>query len=81
MEFGIFLVRKDSLINNFKRYEKQIYLGQKKAVDKAKYKNNILYLDTKEFKKNKSIPFDQAILEKSNKVNAIKLNIPWSDLG
>ena len=78
---GIFLVRKDSLINNFKRYEKQIYLNCKKAVDKAKYKNNILYLDTKEFKKNKSIPFDQAILEKSKKVNAIKLNIPWSDLG
>ena len=80
MNSGIFLVRKDSLINNFKRYEKQIYLNCKKAVDKAKYKNNILYLDTKEFKKNKSIPFDQQFW-KNLKVNAIKLNIPWSDLG
>ena len=58
------------MINNFKRYEKQIYLNCRKAVDKAKYKNNILYLDTKEFKKNKSIPFDQAILEKSREINA-----------
>ena len=78
---GIFLARKDSLIYNFKKYEKQIYLYCKKAVDKAKYKNNIIYLNIKEFKKNKSIPFDRAILEKSKEINAIKLNIPWSDLG
>ena len=78
---GIFLARKDSLIYNFKKYEKQIYLYCKKAVDKAKYKNNIIYLNIKEFKKNKSIPFDRAILEKSREINAIKLNIPWSDLG
>ena len=78
---GIFLARKDSLINNFKRFEKQIYLNCKKAVHKAKYNNNIFYLNAKEFKKNKSIPFDRAILEKSQEINAIKLNIPWSDLG
>ena len=78
---GIFLARKDSLINNFKRFEKKIYLTCKKAVYKAKYNNNIFYLNAKEFKKNKSIPFDRAILEKSQEINAIKLNIPWSDLG
>tara|TARA_B100000282_G_scaffold296338_1_gene277943 strand:- start:1421 stop:2623 length:1203 start_codon:yes stop_codon:yes gene_type:complete len=78
---GIFLARKDSLINNFKRFEKKIYLNCKKAVHKAKYNNNIFYLNAKEFKKNKSIPFDRAILEKSQEINAIKLNIPWSDLG
>ena len=78
---GIFLARKDSLINNFKRFEKKIYLNCKKAVHKAKYNNNIFFLNTKEFKKNKSIPFDRAILEKSQEINAIKLNIPWSDLG
>ena len=78
---GIFLARKDSLINNFKRFEKKIYLNCKKAVHKAKYNNNIFYLNAKEFKKNKSIPFDRAIFEKSQEINAIKLNIPWSDLG
>ena len=78
---GIFLARKDSLINNFKIFEKKIYLNCKKAVHKAKYNNNIFYLNAKEFKKNKSIPFDRAILEKSQEINAIKLNIPWSDLG
>ena len=78
---GIFLLRKDSLINNFQKFEKKIYLNCRKAVGKAIQSNNIFYLNTKEFKKNKSIPFDRAILEKSKEINAIKLNVSWSDLG
>ena len=31
--------------------------------------------------KNTSKSFDYAILEKTKYINAIKLNIPWSDLG
>ena len=78
---GIFLLRKDSLINNFQKFEKKIYLNCRKAVGKAIQINNIFYLNAKEFKKNKSIPFDRAILEKSKEINAIKLNVSWSDLG
>ena len=33
------------------------------------------------FNKNPSKSFDYAILEKMKDINAIKLNIPWSDLG
>ena len=33
------------------------------------------------FVKNPSKSFDYAILEKTSDINAIKLNIPWSDLG
>jgi len=33
------------------------------------------------FSKSIEKSFDYAILEKSKKINAIKLNIPWSDLG
>ena len=35
----------------------------------------------KAFDKIKAKSFDYAILEKSKKINAIKLEIPWSDLG
>ncbi len=78
---GIFFLRKDSLINNYKKYQSSIYKNCSEAVEKSKKKNHIYYLNKKIFNKNKSISFDYAILEKTKNINAIKLNIPWSDLG
>ena len=78
---GIFFLRKDSLINNFKRYQKNIYYNSLKAVIRSKHKNNTYFLNKKAFDKNNSKSFDYAILEKTKNVNAIKLNIPWSELG
>jgi mannose-1-phosphate guanylyltransferase/mannose-6-phosphate isomerase len=78
---GMFFLRKDSLINNFKKYQKRIYKNSLLAVKKGKYKNNIYYLNKTAFIKNPSKSFDYAILEKTKKINAIKLNIKWSDLG
>ena len=78
---GMFFLRKDSLINNFKKYQKRIYKYSLLAVNKGKYKNNIYYLNKTAFIKNPSKSFDYAILEKTKKINAIKLDIEWSDLG
>ena len=78
---GIFFLRKDSLINNFIKYQNKIYKNSLLAVIKSKRKNNIYYLNKKAFVKNPSKSFDYAILEKTKKINAIKLNIQWSDLG
>ena len=78
---GMFFLKKDSIINNFKRYQKNIYQNCLKAVSKARYKNNTYYLNKKFFDKTPVKSFDYAILEKSKKINAIKLDIPWSDLG
>ena len=78
---GMFFIRKISIINNFKKYQNSIYKRIVEAVSKSKYKNNVYYLNKAAFKKSKAISFDYAILEKSNNINAIKLNIPWSDLG
>jgi mannose-1-phosphate guanylyltransferase/mannose-6-phosphate isomerase len=78
---GMFFLRKDSLINNFKKYQKRIYKNSLLAVKKGKYKNNIYYLNKTAFIKNPSKSFDYAILEKTKKINAIKLDIKWSDLG
>ena len=48
---------------------------------KAKLRSNIYYLNKASFIKASAKSFDYAILEKTKKINAIKLNIPWSDLG
>ncbi len=78
---GMFYLRKDSIINNFKKHQPIIYRNCKKAVIKAKYKSNVYYLNKQSFIKASAKSFDYAILEKTNEINAIKLNIPWSDLG
>ncbi len=78
---GMFFIRKDSVINNFKKYQPIIYRNCANAVKKSKLKNNIYYLNKSSFVKATSKSFDYAILEKKNNINAIKLNIPWSDLG
>jgi len=78
---GMFFLRKDSIINNFKEYQKNIYRNSLLAVNKSNFKNNIYYLNKNAFNKNSSKSFDYAILEKTKNINAIKLNIPWSDLG
>ena len=78
---GMFFLRKDSLITNFKKYQKKIYDNSLLSINNCKLKNNTLYLNKKTFNKIPSKSFDYAILEKTKKINAIKLNIPWSDLG
>ncbi len=78
---GMFFSRKDSLVSNFKKYQKTIFNCCLLAVKRSKYKKNIYYLNKKAFVKNPSKSFDYAILEKTKNIYAIKLDIPWSDLG
>ena len=78
---GMFFLRKDSIINNFKKYQPKTYKSCLLSVNKSKYKNNTYYLNKSAFIKSVEKSFDYAILEKSKNINAIKLDIPWSDLG
>ena len=78
---GMFFLRKDSIINNFKKFQPAIYKNCVNAIKKAKLKANTYYLNKTSFIKATAKSFDYAILEKTKQVNAIKLNIPWSDLG
>ncbi len=78
---GMFFLRKDSVINNFKKYQKNIYRNCLLAVTKGIFKKNIFYLNKNMFSKITPKSFDYAILEKMRNINAIKLNIQWSDLG
>ena len=78
---GIFFLRKDSIINNFLKYQIKTYRNCLNAVNKAKLKNNTYYLNKALFIKSAEMSFDYAILEKAKEINAIKLDISWSDLG
>tara|TARA_B110001452_G_scaffold130442_1_gene108356 strand:- start:2281 stop:3495 length:1215 start_codon:yes stop_codon:yes gene_type:complete len=78
---GMFFLRKDSIINNFKKHQSIIYKNCVDAFKKAKLKDDIYYLDSASYIKITPKSFDYAILEKTKKINAIKLDIPWSDLG
>ena len=78
---GIFFSKKISIINNFKKYQISTYRNCLKAVSRSKYKKNTYYLNKQAFIKCSSKSFDHAVLEKMKNINAIKLNIPWSDLG
>ena len=78
---GMFYLRKDSIINNFKKYQPKTYRNCLNAIKKAKYNSNTYYLNKASFIKATAKSFDYAILEKTKQINAIKLDIPWSDLG
>jgi len=78
---GMFFLRKDSIINNFRKFQPKTFKNCLQAVNKAKIKNKTYYLNKSSFKKSVEKSFDYAILEKTKQINAIKLDIPWSDLG
>ena len=48
---GMFYFRKDSIINNFKKYQPSIYKNCLNAVIKAKLKKNVYYLNKNSFVK------------------------------
>ena len=81
MNSGMFFIRKDSIIRNFKKYQYKMFKNCSDSLIKAKIKKNIYYLNKESFKKLNNISFDYAILEKSKNINAIKITIPWTDLG
>jgi len=78
---GILFAKKISIINNFNKYKVRTLNLCIDAVYKSRITKNIYYLRKKSFKKIRGESFDYAILEKSKNINAIKLNIPWTDLG
>ena len=78
---GMFFVRKDSIVNNFRRYQPSIYKSCLNSVLKSKFKQHIHRLNKSSFASTTPKSFDYAILEKTKNINGIMLNISWTDLG
>ena len=78
---GMFLLRKDSVVYNFKKNQPKTFKSINDSINKSKLLNNTYYLNKNAFAQSVEKSFDYAILEKSKQIIAIKLDIPWSDLG
>jgi mannose-1-phosphate guanylyltransferase/mannose-6-phosphate isomerase len=78
---GILLVKKSSIIKNFRKYQNKTLNLCIDSVFNSNVSKNVYYLNKKSYKKIQDKSFDYAILEKSKNINGIKLTIPWSDLG
>ena len=78
---GMFFARKDSIINNFKKFENKTLKNCYLSIFKARSKGNVIKLNKRYFLKSPKNSFDIAILEKCTDINCIALNIPWTDLG
>jgi mannose-1-phosphate guanylyltransferase/mannose-6-phosphate isomerase len=78
---GIVLARKDSIINNAKIYQKNLFTHCLKSLIKVSQNKKIIKLNKKSFNKIIPISFDYAILVKVKEINSISLNNSWSDLG
>ncbi|MDP7622468.1 MAG: hypothetical protein QGH27_10970, partial [SAR324 cluster bacterium] len=75
------IAKSQEIINNFKKYQFKTLNLCTHSINKSKKSKNVYRLNKKSYKKIQEKSFDLAILEKSRNINAIKLNIPWSDLG
>ena len=66
---------------DIQKYQTKILNHCIEAIYKSRVSNKAYYLDKKSFQRISATSIDYAILEKSKNINAIKLDIPWSDLG
>ncbi|PMQ01803.1 MAG: mannose-1-phosphate guanylyltransferase/mannose-6-phosphate isomerase [Dictyoglomus sp. NZ13-RE01] len=68
---GIFAFQISTIVDEFKKYEPSIYLALSSS-----YKEML-----ENFEKLPSISIDYAVIERSNKVVVVPMDIKWSDLG
>ncbi len=78
---GIFLSKASVLINEIKRLCPDIYSQCKDALKGSKRDLNFIRVNKKSFLKCRNIPFDIAVMEKTNLGLVIPMEIGWSDLG
>ena len=82
---GILFATKGAIFNHFNKYAIETLSYCLHSYQKGKrYKQKagaIISLNKKIFSKIKEGSFDYVILEKSKRINGIKLDMPWSDLG
>ena len=78
---GIFLMKANVAINQFKLFTPGLILNCEKSIQKSKIDLDFIRIDQKEFKDCQSISFDKAIMEKTNLGIVVPLDAKWSDIG
>ena len=78
---GIFLFESKNYLQNLEKFEKNIFIHSKNAVDLAKQDLDFTRLDADEFAKCSNISIDYAVMEKAQNIAVMPLNIDWKDVG
>ena len=78
---GIFLLKADYVLEEFKKQNLNIYRNCNLALKKSTIDLGFVLLNKKHFDKCNNISFDYSILEKTQNFNVLPLNISWNDLG
>tara|TARA_A100001011_G_scaffold400752_1_gene518377 strand:+ start:5720 stop:7150 length:1431 start_codon:yes stop_codon:yes gene_type:complete len=78
---GIFVFKTKVIIDEFEKHAPLISEKCKKAIDSSKKDLDFIRIDKKYFLEVPSIPFDIAVMEKTENGIVIPLNAGWSDIG
>ena len=78
---GNFLMQASSLLAEMARFEPEIAANVKASVDSASDFWGATRLDAEAFGKARKVSIDYAIMERSDKVDVIKADYAWSDVG
>lgn len=78
---GMFLLSAARLIEELERYEPAILQACRKALQQATNDADFLRLDPAAFANQPNLPFDRAVMERTQHAAVIPIDVGWSDVG
>ncbi|MGD9638914.1 MAG: mannose-1-phosphate guanylyltransferase/mannose-6-phosphate isomerase [Alphaproteobacteria bacterium] len=79
---GMFMLKAQTLIDEMGKYEPEMLKSCSESLNKAKIDGNAVFLNNEYFAEAKSISFDYAVMERSNKTAVVIVNNSgWNDIG
>ena len=78
---GIFLGRAEAFLNAFRQFEPALSNHTYRALSSATRYTNSIYLDKSNYEKIEAISIDHAIMERTNNLAIIPVDMDWCDIG
>lgn len=78
---GMFMFPSSLYLDELRNNDPEMVLSCEQSLKKAKTDLDFVRLDRENFEANKNISVDYAVMEKSDKVASVALDVGWSDVG
>jgi len=78
---GMFAFKVKTFLDELKKYSEEIFTASEKAFEKRKTENKITKILKPYMEKIPAKSIDYAVMEKSNKIKMLSIDVNWSDLG
>ncbi len=78
---GIFLFKASVYLENLEKLQNNIFTSCKEAYEKSSINFGFRYLEKESFSKSDSDSIDYAVMEKSQNIAVIPINVGWNDVG